>query len=288
MRDVFRFLARIAAVRLVAMGLLMATALAGVELFHFAFGVRRLAPGLDFAAMLALCAAMTGLYAVLVRLFERRWPRELALGKGVGWAALGIAIGFGLFCSVYAIFTAMGLVDWGGFRGLVGVGPMLLVAAVSGVGEELVFRGVIFRVLEDSLGTALAIALSAALFGLMHMANPGATPVSTIAIALEAGAMLAAAYAWSRSLWLPIGLHFAWNFTEGGVFGAAVSGGHASGLFAVTLSRTASPLITGGAFGPEASLVAVAACLCLAILFLILAARAGHWRRRAFRMMLAR
>ena len=63
--------------------------------------------------------------------------------------------------------------------------------------------------------------MSFTFFGLIHAANKGATLESTLAIALEAGILLAASYILTRSLWLPIGLHFGWNFTEGGIFGAA-------------------------------------------------------------------
>src|SRR5262249_14558687 len=114
--------------------------------------------------------------------------------------------------------------------------------------------------------------------------NPGATVFSSIAIALEAGVLLAAAYVVTGRLWLPIGLHAAWNFTEGSVFGMSVSGGRqAASLFGGTLSGPA--ILTGGAVGPEASIVAVVVCLALAFLLLRRAVRGGRierppWSRR--------
>jgi membrane protease YdiL (CAAX protease family) len=231
---------------------------------------------------------LLGLYAGLVRLFEHRRARELDLGPGVGWAALGVAIGFGLFCIVYAVFLALGLVSWRGLLSPEGVWPVVMFTAFTSVGEELVFRGVVFRVAEDSLGTVAAVAISAGLFGLLHAMNPGATMVSTAAIALEAGVLLALSYAWSRSLWLPIGLHFGWNFTEGGVFGAAVSGGgHFHGLVSAPISASASDLMTGGAFGPEASVIAVAVSLIASLALAVATVRAGQGRRLSFRMRLA-
>jgi len=80
----------------------------------------------------------------------------------------------------------------------------------------------------------------------------------------------------------------AWNFTQGGVYGAAVSGGKSEGVINVALSKSASPLITGGAFGPEASLVAVAICLAAGAVFLVAAVRSGRWRKASFRMVLDR
>jgi hypothetical protein len=114
------------------------------------------------------------------------------------------------------------------------------------------------------------------LFGLLHAANPGATPVSTVAIALEAGALLGVAYSASGSLWLPIGLHSGWNFTEGGVFGTAVSGGQSHGLIESVLSGPT--LVTGGTFGPEASVIAVAVCLAATAVAGVWTVRHGRWR----------
>lgn len=89
-----------------------------------------------------------------------------------------------------------------------------------------------------------------------------------------AGVLLGAAYMYSRRLWMPIGVHAGWNFTEGGIFGASVSGGQAHGLL---VSHFQGPeVLTGARFGPEASLVAVAACLMVAVAFLVLAIRRGQ------------
>ena len=118
-----------------------------------------------------------------------------------------------------------------------------------------------------------------------HLANPNATLLSAIAIMVEAGIFLGAAYMLTRRLWLAIGIHAGWNFTEGGIFGVSISGGAATkGIFSVAL--VGHPLLTGGAFGPEASIVAIVACLAVAAVLLALAVRAGRWlpmSRRAVR-----
>ena len=139
-------------------------------------------------------------------------------------------------------------------------------------------RAIFFRIVEESLGTWIALAASAALFGLLHAFNPGATAVSTLAIALEAGVILAAAYVFTRRLWMAVGLHAAWNFTEGGIFGASVSGTHALRPVPQPAS-TARPLLSGGAFGPEASIVAVLVCLTAGIALLARAHRRGRFIR---------
>ena len=86
--------------------------------------------------------------------------------------------------------------------------------------------------------------------------------------------MLAAAYMLTRRLWLCIGIHIAWNFTEGGIFSVAVSGGNAQGLLQAKL--TGADWLTGGAFGAEGSIVALAMCSAAGILLLFEAVRKGN------------
>lgn len=249
------------------------------------WAIRHASPGdaglASLGAALLLAAALLALYIGLVRSMEGRATRELA--PRPVQAAGGVILGISLFASVFGLLHLAGVAQWHGISGHFAVVPVLAAATIAAVGEELAFRGGLFRILEESLGTATALAVSAALFGVLHALNPGATLVSTAAIALEAGVLLGAAYALTRNLWFPIGLHLGWNFTEGGIFGVSVSGGHAGkGIFAVSL--TGRTLLTGGDFGPEASLVAIAVCLAAAVVLLVLVARHGRWlptKRRA-------
>ena len=88
-----------------------------------------------------------------------------------------------------------------------------------------------------------------------------------MAIAIEAGVLLGAAYKWSGTLWLPIGIHWAWNFTQGNIFGFAVSGnGAGESLIQATVEGPA--WLTGGAFGAEASVITVIAGVLLSLFFL--------------------
>jgi uncharacterized protein len=225
---------------------------------------------------LVLSVAMIAAYRFLVRVLERRCADELQSSGAVRALAPGVLVGAGLFALVYAILFALGVVSFGGFGGFGGVGRALATAIAAAVGEEIVFRGVLYRRLEERLGTTIALVVSAAAFGLVHRGNPGASWASTLAIALESGVLLALAYAATRNLWLPIGLHFGWNFTEGGIFGAAVSGGRNSGL--INVSLTGPPLITGGAFGPEASLAALVVTLSAGVALAWYAVHTGRWR----------
>ncbi len=205
-------------------------------------------------------------YRLLIRWTEKRAASELGSTNAASLAANGILVGFVLFSAVYAILWLMGAVSFTGINPVSGIVPVLAISISSAIGEEIVFRGVVYRILENSFGTVVALVVSGAIFGLIHAFNPGATIFSTLAIALEAGILLGAAYTLTGSLWFPIGLHFGWNFTEGGIFGAAVSGGQFKGL--IDAQITGSDLLTGGKFGPEASVPALAICLAAAMLML--------------------
>ncbi len=231
---------------------------------------------------LVLIAGVCLVYAAYVRLIERRPVVELALRGAPRAFGKGFVVGAALFSATILELWVIGVYSVDAVFGVDALLAPLLSALVAAFVEELVFRGVLFRILEESLGSWLALGLSALVFGVLHAFNPGATWVSTLAIALEAGVLLGAVYMFSRRLWTCIGLHCAWNFAEGGVFGAKVSGGKASGLLA---ARFRGPdLLTGGDFGPEASVVAVLICLAAGAAFVQLARRRGYvvqtlWRR---------
>jgi membrane protease YdiL (CAAX protease family) len=235
------------------------------------------------AGFVALAPIMLVVYRVLVRVVERRPAREIVFAPGLALA--GVLSGAGLFLVVYLALWLLGRAHWSGLSSGAALGLPFAIAIASAVGEELTFRGGIFRVLEDSFGTAIAVIVSAAVFGLMHALNPGATEVSTAAIAIEAGVLLGLAYVATRNLWLPIGLHFGWNFTEGGIFGAAVSGHGYNGMIQVSLSGP--DWLTGGKFGPEASIVAVLVSVVLSAILLAITLRRGSWKPIGFRLLLA-
>lgn len=233
------------------------------------------------APLVLALGALLG-YHSFVRLVERRPVVELWSPGAFGEAATGAAIGVGLFSAVIGMLFLLGSYTATVATSSSGVVPALMAAVMAGVTEELLIRAVAFRILESWLGSWLALGASAVLFGLMHLPNPQATALSSLAIALEAGVMLAAAYMVTRRVWLAVGIHVAWNFTQSGIFGVPTSGMASAGYLEGTLHG--SPLLSGGAFGPEASVVAVGVCLALGVCFLRLARAKGHvlrpsWRR---------
>jgi hypothetical protein len=110
--------------------------------------------------------------------------------------------------------------------------------------------------------------ISSSLFGLLHIFNPNATWQSTLYLMLT-GAFFGLGYVLTGRLGLPIGLHFAWNFVQGNVYGFPVSGNIFGGATVMTIEQGGPPLWTGGAFGPEAGLLGIAAILLGCLLTLL-------------------
>ena len=231
--------------------------------------------------------ALAGLvfYYAFVRLIERRHVHELGL-KGMGRElGLGLLIGAGLCTVSVLVLMVLGVYRIDGINPLLVTLPALAMALSSGVLEELMYRGGLFRIVEDSLGSWISLAVSALVFGLSHYAPVEGALWGSFAITIEAGLLLAAAYMVTRRLWMCIGLHVAWNFAQSGVFSGIVSGSfNQPGLFQSRVEG--SDWLTGGAFGMEASVVSVVVCTAAGLLLLMLAMRRGHlmppfWRRTA-------
>jgi uncharacterized protein len=236
------------------------------------------------AGALLLAVVILATYRIYVKVVERRSATELSRTRAIRELGAGLLVGALLLSLTIGVLAALGVYRISGTNGwtpMIATLPAFILAAVL---EEVVMRGVVFRILEQWLGSWIALAISAALFGLLHLFNPGATLLNAGAIMVEAGILLAAAYMVTRRLWFCVGIHFAWNFTQGGIFSAAVSGEAMNGLLQAQLVGPA--WLTGGAFGAEASLVAVVVCLAAGLLLLLAARHRGHiiasaWSRRA-------
>ncbi|MDR1513576.1 MAG: CPBP family intramembrane metalloprotease, partial [Propionibacteriaceae bacterium] len=221
-------------------------------------GVDGLLARVPWTAIMAveLVAAVVA-YAVLAwgmegrrRPVELAWPRAVDALKGaaVGFLAISLAVGVLALLGSYRIegFNS-GYSPW---ADLFGAG---LVAAVA---EEIMFRGVMFRLLEGTFGSAWAIVADCLVFGLVHVGNSGGTLLGGIGVAVESLAV-PALYLATRSLWWAMGLHFAWNVAQGPIWGSVVSGSGAASSM-VTARWTGPEWLTGGAFGIEASVVTMA------------------------------
>lgn len=240
-------------------------------------------PEKAFGALLIAAGTIVA-YKAYKRWIERAPDKELEFAGALPELGAGLLTGFVLFSAMTGIVALLGGFEVLGWRGGVGaIWTWLAIAVVSGTLEEVLFRGILQRHLEAVFGSWIALAITSALFGLGHIFNPDASLFAAFAIAVEAGILLGAAYMLTRRLWLAIGIHAAWNFTQGWVFSVPVSGGEVPlGLFITR--RTGPDWLTGGDFGLEASVVAMVVATLAGVLMLrrALANRqvvAPMWRR---------
>ncbi|QNP41704.1 CPBP family intramembrane glutamic endopeptidase [Lysobacter solisilvae (ex Woo and Kim 2020)] len=214
---------------------------------------------------------------------DRRWAKE---------AAWGTALGMGSMALVVALMWASGAVrlQLDPARSLGAMGTGLYVFVFVALFEETLFRGFLFQRLVDGAGVWVAQIALAVLFAAAHWGNPdmqGATRVwASLDIALGA-LMLGMAYLRTRSLALPFGLHLGWNWMQGHVLGFDVSGVDLPGWFLPQLLDRPA-WMTGGAFGPESTVFAVAVDLAvLALLWKWQGSAAAPTRAPALRVQTA-
>jgi membrane protease YdiL (CAAX protease family) len=194
-------------------------------------------------------------YLLYVRLVEKRSAVELSRFR-IALLPLGTLVGLVWFGLLMAMLYAGGHYLVNGLTFPNRMFSAIVFALGTAIWEEVTFRGLLFRVTEESFGTWDGVAVSAVAFGALHGLNPNASVAASVAIILESGILLAAAYFATRTLWFPIGLHFGWNFTEDFIFGVRVSG-HAARPAIIDGTLTGSSFWTGGLYGLESSIWAI-------------------------------
>lgn len=241
------------------------------------------APLRAIAHVVALAIAGFAVYLGYAHFIERRSVTELALpgmGRELG---VGLLIGAGLYAACELILMALGIYRINGLNPLSFALPAIAMALSSGIYEELLFRGLLFRSVETWFGSWAALVVSSLVFGLTHLMNPQGTMEGALFIAVEAGVLLAAAFMLTRRLWLSIGFHIAWNYTQSAIFSSIVSGNDAAqGLVKSTVKGP--DYLTGGSFGLESSVLALVLCTVTGVVMLVMAAKRGRivppkWKR---------
>lgn len=204
-------------------------------------------------------------YKLIIPRLGRERRDDLPMKGAVGDTALGLFVGFAIFSAIVGVAAALGIYRATAYGMSEDIVPLLVQAGlVASVLEEIIFRGILFRFVEEFAGSWAALIISSLLFGFGHASNDNATVMSSLFITVEAGLLLGGAYMLTRNLWLAIGLHAGWNLTQGLIWGIPVSGNDYQGFLDSTL--TGPEILTGGAFGLEASVLA-----------LVIASSAGLW-----------
>ena len=185
---------------------------------------------------------------------------------GIGWLVSTVYFSTVMACLYLSGNYVVTSVQFNLDSQLCWLGIFLLV----GISEEIACRGIIFRLISDKWNVATGLVVSSLLFGFLHIFNEGATVWASVAIALNSGWLMGMAYAYHRTIWVPIGMHWAWNYLEGGVFGCAVSGTPRGYLPLITPRISGADILSGGAFGPEASIICVAIGIGISIVYTVL------------------
>ena len=217
-------------------------------------------------------------YILLFRFYEKRKITELRISSFLTNAAAGFAAGFAL----QAIFILV-IYFAGGYE-VIKINPASFIlpafgyALTAGFVAEILIVGVFFRLTEQQLGTVPALFIIAVLFGIFHFNAPGATALSIMATAVEAGLLIASIYVYTRSLWAVIFFHFAWDLAEPGVFGGINPGMNVTETLLVS-KITGPAILTGGPTGPQNSIQSLLICLSVSLLLLWLAKRKSNFIR---------
>jgi len=223
-------------------------------------------------------------YTFLFRVYEKRKINELSADAFWKNAVIGYVTGFFLQSIFILIIYLTGNYSVIRINQASSLLPSFAAALTAGFVGEIVIRGIFFRLTEERLGTVLTLIICVMLFAIMHLSAKGANFLSVSSTAIEAGLLLSAGYVFSRSLWLPIFFHFAWDFAEPGVFGA-INPGITIDQSLLT-SKIEGPLIlTGGQLGPQNSIQALLLCTIASLVFLWMAKQKKNfikpsWKRK--------
>lgn len=167
----------------------------------------------------------------------------------------GLALGAVMMGGGFAGLLLLGEIQWTGTNpDRISILQSIILFAMVAFTEELFLRGYVLNNLMKSMHRYVALIVSSLMFTLIHIFNPNFTWIGFSNILL-AGVLLGLPYIYNQRLWLPIALHFSWNFFQGSIFGFNVSGQETYSL--ITQSRTTDTLWNGGAFGFEGSVLSL-------------------------------
>jgi len=260
---------------IVVIGQILATNL--LEIIGIEENVKDLIVGLVIATLSILS------YCYLYRFYEKRKVTEFSKNNIVKNITIGVILGAILQSLIIFVIYLNGGYSITAINPILFIIPPFVMAFTSAIFEETLFRGIIFRIIEEKLGSYIALLISAFIFGALHLLNPNSSLIIGIGLAIQAGLLLGAAYIYSRNLWFPIAIHFSWNFFQSAVFGANVSGNAVSKTL-ITSKIEGAEWLTGGQFGPEASIQATIFGFIAAVILLVLSHKKGkiikpYWKK---------
>ncbi len=214
------------------------------------------------------------MYRLFTRAIEKRTAVELSAAGSLRETGWGLVLGGAIMTFMVALLWVLS------YYSVESVGPPAVILhafiffGYAALMEEIVFRVILFRHVEELSGTWGAIILTGLLFGYLHIVNPNATVGTSVFIALQS-LVVSACWVLTRRLWLVWGLHAGWNYFQGTIFGVSVSGVDDFTPLLVS-TRSGPEWLSGGDFGLEASYVSVVICVVIAVVVIKRAANAGQ------------
>lgn len=209
-------------------------------------------------------ATISSLVFFRVKVIERRSLSSIGLNKN-NWLKkylLGFFIGLVMMSIIVLILLSFGYITIEknpiqpvGVSAISSVLVILFGWIIQGATEEIVTRGWLLNVLSNKYNIGVGLLISSTLFGLMHLSNPNVNYIAVINIILV-GLFYGFYVIKTNDLWAVCGMHTAWNFAQGNLFGFEVSGIDVSVGSVIDLNLVGSDFVTGGIFGPEAGIVA--------------------------------
>jgi len=230
---------------------------------------------LPFVALYFCCRHLEGRSLADIGVRFKHMPRDVGRGMLVSTGIMSVTV------LLLARIGAYQLISFCSPADIVALITGIIASVSAPINEEIFFRGTLFRHLEQYAGSWLALLTSGLIFGFGHSWRPYATWHSSLFLAIDVGFLCAGLYMLTRSLWVPMGMHFAWNVCEELIYGLPNSGGapRVSLLHAVVQGPA---WLTGGNFGPEASIITFVICLLLnAVVFVLITKKqtAMRWKK---------
>lgn len=213
-----------------------------------------------------------------VKVIEKRSLSSIGFNKN-NWLkkySLGFLIGLVMMSIIVLILLSFGYItveknpiQLVGISAISSILVILFGWIIQGATEEIVTRGWLLNVLSSKYNIGFGLLISSTLFGLMHLTNPNVNYIAVINIILV-GLFYGLYVIKTNDLWSVCGMHSAWNFAQGNIFGFEVSGLDISVGTLIDLNLVENDFITGGVFGPEASIVATFVLLLSIIILLFI------------------
>lgn len=217
------------------------------------------------AAAISLIASAAASYLV-VKLLHKKTLAAIGLAfdmRGLRDAGIGMLAGILMMTFIFGLQYLQGYVTVSATEYDLSSGAQVFLVSmaffcVAALFEEILFRGYPFQTLVRGIGFIPSTLLVALAFGAAHLANPNANAFGFINTAI-ASVLFCVAYWRTRSLWLPFGIHFGWNFAQTTLYGFPTSGVHFTRFELTQLKQFGPEWVTGGAYGPEAGVLATLA-----------------------------